>query len=120
MQRSRRPTISACRCSGSSRPDQSFRGYAGTICGGRVTCGDEVIVQPGVQRARIERIVTASGDLLSASSGQAVTLCLDREIDASRGDVIADALRPAPVADQFNCHLLWMGDSVCCPIAPMC
>lgn len=98
-----------------NRPDQSFRGYAGTICGGRVACGDEVVVQPGMQRARIERIVTAAGDLSSASSGQAVTLCLDREVDASRGDVIADALRPAPVADQFNCHVLWLGSAVMLP-----
>jgi len=98
-----------------NRPDQSFRGYAGTICGGSVTCGDEVVIQPGVQRARIERIVTASGDLPSASRGQAVTLCLDREVDASRGDVISAALRPAPVADQFNCHVLWLGDAVMLP-----
>lgn len=98
-----------------NRPDQSFRGYAGTICGGRVARGDEVVVQPGVQRARIERIVTADGDLDSAGDGQAVTLCLDRELDASRGDVIADALRPAPVADQFTCHLLWLGDSALLP-----
>ncbi|THD08633.1 sulfate adenylyltransferase subunit CysN [Rhodanobacter lindaniclasticus] len=93
-----------------NRPDQSFRGYAGTICGGSVARGDEVVVQPGVQRARVERIVTFDGDLERAGEGQAVTLCLDRELDASRGDVIADALRPAPVADQFTCHLLWMGD----------
>ena len=93
-----------------NRPDQSFRGYAGTICGGSVARGDEIVVQPGVQRARIERIVTFDGDLERAAEGQAVTLCLDRELDASRGDVIADALRPAPVADQFTCHLLWMGD----------
>jgi bifunctional enzyme CysN/CysC len=93
-----------------NRPDQSFRGYAGTICGGSVARGDEIVVQPGVQRARIERIVTFDGDLERAGEGQAVTLCLDRELDASRGDVIADALRPAPVADQFTCHLLWMGD----------
>ena len=98
-----------------NRPDQSFRGYAGTICGGRVAKGDEVLVQPGVQRARIARIVTADGDLDSAADGQAVTLCLDREIDASRGDVIADALRPAPVADQFACHLLWLGDNALLP-----
>lgn len=98
-----------------NRPDQSFRGYAGTICGGSVACGDEVTVQPGIQRARIERIVTADGDLPSASAGQAVTLCFDREVDASRGDVIASALRPAPVADQFNCHLLWLGDAVLLP-----
>jgi len=93
-----------------NRPDQSFRGYAGTICGGSVARGDEIVVQPGVQRARVERIVTFDGDLERAGEGQAVTLCLDRELDASRGDVIADALRPAPVADQFTCHLLWMGD----------
>ncbi|MEO9214480.1 MAG: adenylyl-sulfate kinase [Rhodanobacter sp.] len=98
-----------------NRPDHAFRGYAGTICGGQVSRGDEVIVQPGGQRAHIERIVSADGDLPSALDGQAVTLCLDREIDVSRGDVIADALRPAPVADQFTCHLLWMGDASLLP-----
>ncbi|HZX70798.1 MAG TPA: sulfate adenylyltransferase subunit CysN [Rhodanobacter sp.] len=98
-----------------NRPDQSFRGYAGTVCGGSVACGDEIVVQPGVQRARIERIVTFDGDLQHASEGQAVTLCFDRELDASRGDVIADALRPAAVADQFTCHLLWMGDNTLLP-----
>ena len=77
--------------------------------------GDEIVVQPGVQRARIERIVTFDGDLERAGEGQAVTLCFDRELDASRGDVIADALRPAPVADQFTCHLLWMGDNALLP-----
>jgi bifunctional enzyme CysN/CysC len=98
-----------------NRPDQSFRGYAGTISGGSVTRGDEIMVQPGVQRARIERIVTFDGDLESAVEGQAITLCLDRELDASRGDVIADARRPAPVADQFACHVLWMGDKALLP-----
>ena len=98
-----------------NRPDQNFRGYAGTICGGRVSRGDEVVVQPGVQRGRIERIVVAGGDLESAGEGQAVTLCFDRELDASRGDVIADALRPAPVADQFACHVVWLGDSALLP-----
>jgi len=98
-----------------NRPDHAFRGYAGTICGGRVSRGGEIIVQPGGQRARVERIVSADGDLADAADGQAVTLCLDREIDVSRGDVIADALRPAPVADQFTCHLLWLGDAALLP-----
>jgi len=98
-----------------NRPDASFRGYAGTVCGGRVAVGDEVVVQPAMRRARVERIVTADGDLPHASDGQAVTLTLDREIDVSRGDVIADAARPAPVADQFAAHVLWMGDE---PLLP--
>src|SRR3546814_13512473 len=87
-------------------PDHTFRGYAGTICGGRVACGDEVLVLPGGQGACIARIVGSAGDQSEATDGQAVTLCLDREIDVSRGDVIADAHRPPPVADQFTCHLL--------------
>jgi len=98
-----------------NRPDPSFRGYAGTICGGRVRTGDEVIVQPGNQHARIARIVTADGDLHEAVTGQAVTVTLDKEIDASRGEVIADAARPAPEADQFAAHLLWMGDEPMLP-----
>jgi len=98
-----------------NRPDQSFRGYAGTICGGRIKAGGEIVVQPGVHRARVARIVTADGDLPEARAGQAVTLTLDREVDVSRGDVIADAARPAPEADQFAAHLLWMGDE---PLLP--
>ena len=98
-----------------NRPDQSFRGYAGTISGGSVACGDEIVVQPGVQQARVERILGPAGELQRAHAGQAVTLCLSREVDASRGDVIADALRPALVADQFSCHVLWLGDAALLP-----
>lgn len=97
------------------RPDQSFRGYAGTICGGRIAVGGQVIVQPGMQRAKIARIVTADGDLPHAAVGQAVTLQLDRELDASRGDVISEAGKPAPEADQFAAHVLWMDQS---PLLP--
>ena len=98
-----------------NRPDASFRGYAGTICGGHVAVGTEIVVQPAMRRARVERIVTADGDLPEAVAGQAVTLTLDREVDVSRGDVIADAACPAPVADQFAAHVLWMGDE---PLLP--
>lgn len=98
-----------------NRPDASFRGYAGTVCGGRLAVGSEIVVQPAMRRARVERIVTADGDPPEAVAGQAVTLTLDREVDVSRGDVIADATRPAPVADQFAAHVLWMGDESLLP-----
>jgi bifunctional enzyme CysN/CysC len=98
-----------------NRPDQDFRGYAGTVCGGSVRAGDEVVIQPGIHRARVARIVTADGDLLQAHVGQAVTLTLDREVDVSRGDVISNAARPALEADQFAAHLLWMGDEALLP-----
>ncbi|QAU24063.1 adenylyl-sulfate kinase [Dyella sp. M7H15-1] len=98
-----------------NRPDQTLRGYAGTICSGRAKVGELIVVQPGTHRAHIARIVTADGDLDEAGEGQAVTLTLDREVDVSRGDVIADAARPAQESDQFAAHLLWMGDA---PLLP--
>jgi bifunctional enzyme CysN/CysC len=63
----------------------------------------------------VARIVAADEDLYEAGVGQAVTLTLDKEVDVSRGDVMADAVRPAPEADQFSAHVLWMGDE---PLLP--
>jgi bifunctional enzyme CysN/CysC len=91
-----------------TRPDLDFRGYAGIITSGTVHRGDEVRVLPSGATATVERIVTWDGDLSSAEAGQSVTLTIDREIDVSRGDMIASAADPAGLADQFEAHLVWM------------
>ena len=43
-----------------------------------------------------------------AEAGQAITLILDAEIDASCGDVIVVLDTPCEVADQFEINLVWM------------
>jgi sulfate adenylyltransferase large subunit len=93
-----------------NRPDPGFRGYCGLIAGGEVHPGMPVQVLPSGQWARVERIVTADGDLDRAVAGQAVTMTLAGEIDVSRGDVIAEIGRPAPVTDRFCARLVWMGE----------
>lgn len=100
------------------RPDHSFRGFAGTVVAGEVRPGTEVAVLPSGQRSKIERIVTADGDLELAGAGQAVTLTLADEIDASRGDVITAAARPPEISDQFAAHLLWLGEHQLLPGRP--
>jgi bifunctional enzyme CysN/CysC len=100
------------------RPNQDFRGFAGTVAAGRIAPGDEVVVLPSGRRSRVARIVVADGDLPAASEGQAITLTLRDEIDASRGDVIASASNPPEVSDQFAAHLLWMGDERLLPGRP--
>ncbi|MFC7301553.1 sulfate adenylyltransferase subunit CysN [Cognatiluteimonas weifangensis] len=100
------------------RPDQDFRGFAGTIAAGAIAPGDEIAVLPSGQRSRIARIVTAGGDLPRAAAGQAVTLTLADEIDASRGDVLAAAASPPEIADQFAAHLLWLGEQPLLPGRP--
>ncbi len=93
-----------------NRPDSSFRGYAGRICGGTITRGDQVRILPSGKVSTVERIVTMDGDLAQASDSQSVTLTLSDEIDISRGDIIADAKNPATTADQFEARLLWMSE----------
>jgi bifunctional enzyme CysN/CysC len=56
----------------------------------------------------VARIVTMDGDLPAAGEGQAVTLTLDRELDVSRGDVLALAEAPLETTDQFEAELIWM------------
>ena len=98
-----------------NRPNQDFRGFAGTVAAGSVAPGDEVVVLPSGRRTTVQRIVTADGDLDRAVAGQAITLTLAEEVDVSRGDVIAAAGDPPQVADQFAAHLLWMGEQTLLP-----
>ncbi|MBM3618504.1 MAG: hypothetical protein FJX23_08180, partial [Alphaproteobacteria bacterium] len=78
-----------------NRPHADFRGFAGTLASGQIKVGQEVRVTASGQTAQVARIVTMDGDLPSASTLDSVTLTLDREVDASRGDVLT--LADAPV-----------------------
>ena len=57
----------------------------------------------------MERIVTFDGDLNEAIAPLSVTLVLDRELDISRGDLIAGADRAPAVARGMKASLVWMG-----------
>ena len=91
------------------RPHSKFRGVAGTIAEGTFSVGDVIRSPISGQTARIKRIITWDGDLPSASKGKAITLVLDKEIDVSRGDVLAEASNPPETTDQFDATIIWMG-----------
>jgi bifunctional enzyme CysN/CysC len=93
-----------------SRPDHTFRGYAGTVATGTLRPGSAVVNAVSSKEAKVSRIVTMDGDLLEAVPGDAVTLVLDREIDCSRGDVLSVA-PPPPLADQVTAWVVWMDDT---------
>jgi bifunctional enzyme CysN/CysC len=56
----------------------------------------------------VARITTYDGDLIAAGAGDAVTLVLGDEVDASRGDVLSAAADRPEVADQIVAHLVWL------------
>jgi bifunctional enzyme CysN/CysC len=93
-----------------ARPDHTFRGYAGTVATGTVRPGVLLVNATSGTEAAVSRIVTMDGDLAEAVPGQAVTLVLDREIDVSRGDVLAAAPAPA-LADQVTAWVVWMDET---------
>lgn len=93
-----------------NRPNASFRGLSGTLASGQLAVGSEVRVTASGQTAKVSRIVTANGDLDSANPGDTITLVLDREVDASRGDILARADQPLEITDQFEATLVWMHD----------
>ncbi|NLU84162.1 sulfate adenylyltransferase subunit CysN [Rhodococcus sp. HNM0569] len=101
-----------------NRPDLDFRGFAGQIVGGTVRPGDRLRVLPGGRESTVDRIVTMDGDLGEAVDGQSVTITLADEIDVSRGDVLTAADAPPGVADQFEAHVVWMGEDDMLPERP--
>ena len=98
-----------------NRPNQDFRGFSGTVASGAVQAGQRIRVQPSGREVAIARIVTQDGDLPEAVAGQAVTITLAEEVDASRGDMFSAPQAPATVADQFQAHVVWMAQD---PLMP--
>ncbi len=101
-----------------NRPNQDFRGFAGSIAAGVVKPGDEVDALPSRRRSKVARVIGPRGDQDAAVAGQAITLTLADELDISRGDVIAAAQEPPQVADQFAAHVLWMDEQRLLPGRP--
>ena len=93
-----------------NRPDSAFRGFCGSVAQGRVQVGDEIRVTTSGQTARVAEIVTMDGPLATAEATQAVTLRLEREIDASRGDILSLSDSPLETTDQFEAALVWMDE----------
>jgi sulfate adenylyltransferase subunit 1 len=90
------------------RPSHSFRGFAGQIASGTVKPGDTITVLPSGRSAEVERIVTFDGDLAEAHAPLSVTLVLNRELDISRGDLIASAHSTPSVTRHIGAALVWM------------
>jgi bifunctional enzyme CysN/CysC len=89
-----------------NRPNLDFRGFAGTIAGGKVRVGDQLAVLPSGEVSEVKSIFGPGGELGEAEAGDAVTVTLEREIDIARGDMLVEARARPAVADQFAAHLV--------------
>jgi bifunctional enzyme CysN/CysC len=88
--------------------DSARRGYYGSLASGLLKLGDEIRVAASGQTAKVAEIVTTDGLLEQALVGQGVTLKLDRDLDAARGDVFSTIQDPHQMTDQFEATLVWL------------
>lgn len=93
------------------RPNHEFRGFQGQIEAGSVSVGDEIITLPTKEHVHVKSIHVGDKEAQTASIGQPVTIQLDREVDVSRGSVLA-AGADLKLATEITATILWMDDDV--------
>jgi bifunctional enzyme CysN/CysC len=98
-----------------NRPNSEFRGFSGSIASGEISTGMTVVASLSGRSTKVKQIIGPSGEVASATSGQAVTLVMEDEIDISRGDIIALEDSQPEVADQFAAHIIWMDPEAMLP-----
>ena len=93
-----------------SRPDASFRGFSGTLCSGSLRCGEEVLVLPMGNRARVKSMLTMDGEMEQAVTHDAMTITLDRELNLARGDMLVHCNAAPRVTTELQATLIWMSE----------
>ncbi len=89
---------------------QDFRGYSGTVAGGVMKPGDEVMVLPSGFTTNIKEIRTYEGPVAEAAPPMSVTVSLEDEIDISRGDMICRPHNQPNFSQDIDAMVAWMAE----------
>ncbi len=92
------------------RPNQEFRGYAGQMASGVLKPGDPVMVLPSGRTSRVKSIATYDGEVARAFPPMSVTVCLEDEVDISRGNMLVPPSHPPHITRCIDARLVWMGN----------
>jgi bifunctional enzyme CysN/CysC/sulfate adenylyltransferase subunit 1 len=85
-----------------------FRGLSGQIASGVVRKGQEVVVLPAGIKSRVANIWSYDRTLDEAFCPQSVTICLEHDIDISRGDMLVGRENPPGRSAELQAQVCWM------------
>jgi len=85
-----------------------FRGLSGQIARGIVKTGQQVMILPAGIKTTVKQIWTYDGPVGEAFAPQSVTLCLQHDIDVSRGDMIVGLETLPGMNTELHAHVCWM------------
>jgi sulfate adenylyltransferase large subunit len=86
------------------------RAYAGRVAGGELRPGAEIVALPSGERATITAVETLDGPLEAAAAGQSVSVRIDRELDLSRGDLLAAAESAPEPTREIAADVCWLSE----------
>ena len=95
------------------RPNLDFRGFSGRVSSGKLSIGDTVFVGKTTQKAKVESIVSGFERKKACYEGDSITLCLDKEIDISRGDLITTDPSYLENGNIFDANIIWFNHEKC-------
>ena len=85
-----------------------FRGLSGQIASGVVRKGQEVVILPAGIKSKVKEIWSYDGSLAEAFCPQSVTICLQDDIDVSRGDMIVSLENLPGRSSDLHARICWM------------
>ena len=86
------------------------RSYAGMVAGGTLRPGDDIVVLPAGLHTKVASVETFDGPLDQATPALSVSVRLQDDIDASRGDLLAAAESPPPLLSEFEATVCWFSE----------
>jgi sulfate adenylyltransferase subunit 1 len=102
-------------CRPQTAAHHDFRGLAGRVESGELRVGDEVVALPSGRTARVKALLLGEEHLAVAASEQSVMVVLDRDLDVSRGDLLARPEEaPAPLR-SVTADVCWLSER---PLSP--
>jgi sulfate adenylyltransferase subunit 1 (EFTu-like GTPase family) len=85
------------------------------VAGGELRPGAEIVALPSGEHATVTAVETLDGPLEAAATGQSASVRLDRELDLSRGDLLAAAESAPEPTREISADVCWLSER---PLAP--
>ena len=101
------------------RPNLDFRGFAGQVASGIIRRGDSIQILPSGKTSQVKSLVTLDGELEEAYAPMSVTVCLEDEVDVSRGDMLVHPDDLPETVRRFEANLVWMSGKPLEPNRPL-
>lgn len=89
---------------------RDYRGYAGRVAGEAVEVGHTVKILPGGHTSRVSEIYRMDKKVEKAASGESVVLCIEDDIDISRGDMLVSPKFSPREERNVEAVFCWMND----------